>query len=162
MSKDETVDIDGAKVAALILNRMPREQRARLVESIRASNPESATRIETIMLQELHRSSQAQPSSLESIAEMSDKDVQRLMRQVDSRDIVVTLKSAPRETQERMLQNLSQARKQEVLEELRDLPKLTPQEVEASRSRVVKTIDELYGSNTKAPVQSGRLRSRLA
>lgn len=162
MSKDETVVIDGAKVAAQILNRLPSEARSRIVASIKSANPEAAVRIEQIMLQELRGASRVEPSSLNSLVDMSDRDVQRLMRQIDPRDIVMTLKSAPKEAQEKMLQNLSQSRKQEVLEELRDLPKVSPQEIEAASARVVKTIDELYGAQPTTTLQPGRIRSRLA
>ena len=162
MSKDETIKIDGATVAAQILSCLPPETSAKIVRAIRTENPESAARIEQIMLSAISRPKAESSSTIESIAQMNDKDVQLLMRKIEPRDIVVALKAAPKDAQEKMLQNLSQSKKQEVLEEMRDLPKLSPKEIEATKTRVVKTIDDLYGTKTPEDTTPRRLRSRLA
>jgi flagellar motor switch protein FliG len=165
MSKDETVVIDGPRVAAMLLNRLPTEARTRLVSAIRAANPESAVKIEEILVKELMRAPAAQPTSLATIVDMDDRDVQKLLRQVDSRDLVATLASAPSQAQEKVLQNLSQSRQQQILEEIHDTKALSPSEIEAANARILKKMDALYpGQNpdNHNNSQSKRLRSRLA
>lgn len=162
MSKDETEVIDGPRVAAMILNRLPGEARARLVSALRAANPETAVKIEKIMIHELKKIADTPAPSLAALADMDDRDVQKLLRQVDSRDLVLTLKSAPAQAQEKVLQNLSQSRQQQLLEEIHDLDSLSPSEVEAANSRILGKIDSLYpGQNPSEPPRK-RLRSRLA
>jgi flagellar motor switch protein FliG len=162
MSKDETEVIDGPRVAALILNRLPSQARTRLVSALRAANPQSAARIEKIMIEELHKASESPAPSLAALADMDDRDVQKLLRQVDSRDLVLTLKSAPAEAQEKVLQNLSQSRQQQLVEEIHDLKDLTPSEVEAANARILKKVDSLYPGQNLAGAQRKRLKSRLA
>lgn len=162
MSKDETMVVDGPRVAAMILNRLPSEARARLVSAIRSVNPDSAVKIEQILLHELKRTVDTPASSLAAIADMNDRDVQKLLREVDSRDLVLTLKSAPAEAQEKVMQNLSQSRQQQLLEEIHDLPQLTSSEVEAANSRILKKIDSLYPGQNPVQPEPKRLRSRLA
>jgi flagellar motor switch protein FliG len=161
MSKDETIVVDGPRVAAQILNRLPGEARSRIVEAIRSAAPESAVRIEQILLNELKRPVDGPATSIAAIAELSDKDIQKLLREVDSRDLVATLKAAPKEAQEKVLQNLSQSRQQQVVEEMHDLPTPSAREIEAANTRILKKVDSLYG-DTQTPAQPKRLRSRLA
>jgi flagellar motor switch protein FliG len=162
MSKDETEVIDGPRVAAMILNRLPSEARTRLVSALRAANPEAAVKIEQIMVHELAKAKETPAPSLAALADMDDRDVQKLLRQVDSRDLVLTLKSAPVAAQEKVLQNLSQSRQQQVLEEIHDLERLSPSEVEAANTRILKKIDSLYPGQNPSEPQRKRLRSRLA
>jgi hypothetical protein len=53
MSRDRSLNINGLKIAAEILCRLPGETRERLVESIRDVNPGSALKIESIIVHEL-------------------------------------------------------------------------------------------------------------
>jgi flagellar motor switch protein FliG len=161
MSKDETIVVDGPRVAAQILNRLPSEARSRIVEAIRSAAPESAVRIEQILLTELKRPVDGPATSIAAITELSDREIQKVLREVDSRDLVATLQSAPKEAQEKVLQNLSQSRQQQLVEEMHDLPPLTAREVEAANARILKKVDGLYQDPGASP-QPKRLRSRLA
>jgi flagellar motor switch protein FliG len=146
----------------MILNRLPREAQARLVSAIRASDPASAVRIEEILVQELRGAAPTTATSLSTIADMSDRDVQKLLRSVDSRDLVVTLSSASDQAKDKVLNNLSQSRQQQVIEEMHDLKTLTPSEVEAANARILKKMESLYPGQPSATPDTKRLRSRLA
>jgi flagellar motor switch protein FliG len=162
MSKDETIAVDGPRVAAAILNQLPREARTRIVEAMRLEAPEAAQRIEHILLHELKGKAAGPSKSIEKIIDLTDKDVQKMIRQVDSRDLAVTLSSAPKEAKEKVFKNLSESRKQQVIEEIYELPPSTPAEVEAANAKILKTIDDLYPTGEIQQPEQKRLRSRLA
>ncbi len=162
MSKDETIVVDGPRVAALILNRLPSEARSRLVEAIKLEAPESAVRIEQILLTELKRSSAGPATSIAAITELSDKDIQKVLREVDSRDLAAALNAAPKEAQEKVLQNVSQSRREQITEEMDELPPMSQKELEAANARILKKVDNLYPSSSSTTSQPQRLRSRLA
>lgn len=157
MSKDETIAVDGAKVAAQILSRFPAEERERIVESIRAESPEAAIKIEKIIVQH------APPVSLEQITKLDDREVQRLLRQVAHNDVVISLKTAPAEVREKILSNVSETRQQQIAEDFHELPKMQVSDVEAAQQRILRKLEELYPETDQpAPAPTRRLRSRLA
>jgi flagellar motor switch protein FliG len=82
---------------------------------------------------------------------------------VSPRDLAVSLSQAPRDTQTKVLSNISSAKQQAVLDELKDLPAVTSREVEVGRAQVLKNVDDIYVSEAPAdPPPPRRLRSRLA
>jgi flagellar motor switch protein FliG len=117
MSKDDTIQIDGAAVAARILGKMPAADRKRIVESIRVLNPESAVKIETIILTQAlppitkktsipARASVPAKKPARPIAEvtsLSDRDLQDILREVPQQDVVLSLKNATPEVQARIM-----------------------------------------------------------
>lgn len=174
MSKDETIQIDGAAVAARILGKMPAGDRKRIVESIRVLNPESAVQIETLILAQAlppitkQTSSTARPTPrkkparpITEVTSFSDRDLQDVLREVPQQDLVLSLKNATPEVQEKILSNLSETRALQVATELRELPPMQADIVEAAQARIMRKADELYGDETPNPAPR-RLRSRLA
>ncbi len=172
MSTDETIDVDGPRAAAAILSRLPREARSRLVESIRSLNPQSALKIESIIVQSLSPTTPREqrphtagaPSQvLQKLSTLPDAKLQEVLREVSPRDLAVSLSQAPRDTQTKVLSNISSAKQQAVLDELKDLPAVTSRDVEVGRAQVLKNVDDIYVSEAPAdPPPPRRLRSRLA
>ncbi|MFN4896964.1 MAG: FliG C-terminal domain-containing protein [Pseudomonadota bacterium] len=178
MSKDKTIDVDGPRVAAQILSHLPRDTRTRLVESIRVLNPQSAVKIESIIIKALSprapRSSSPQRESHEptgstnstpisTITQISDTRLQEKLREVPARDLAVSLKNAPREAQEKVLSNISSTKQHAVLDELQQLPPMRVSDVEAAQARLLKSVEDVYADDAPAPPPpTRRLRSRLA
>jgi flagellar motor switch protein FliG len=178
MSTDETIDVDGPRAAAEILCRLPRDTRARLVQSIRVLNPQSATKIESIIVQSLSsatvrstvkpRQSQeptrgTASKAITTITQISDTKLQEVLREVPARDLAVSLKNAPREAQEKVLSNISSTKQHAVLDELQQLPPMRLSDVEAAQARLLKSVDDVYAEDAPAPPPpTRRLRSRLA
>lgn len=175
MSKDETIQIDGAAVAARILGKMPAGDRKRIVESIRVLNPESAVQIETLILAQALPPITKKPSGgarttipankparpITEVTSFSDRDLQDVLREVPQQDLVLSLKNTTPEVQEKILSNLSETRALQVATELRELPPMQADIVEAAQARIMRKADELYGDETPNPAPR-RLRSRLA
>lgn len=155
MSKDETITVDGPRVAAQILNRFSAEDRERIVEAIRLTNPAAAVTIEQVF------TAAAQGIPFQHITQLDDKTVQNLLRQVPHHDVVISLKKAPEEVREKILHNLPETRQRRIQEDMQELPKMRVSDVEAAQSRIMKRLEELYPETT-APSKPRRLQSRLA
>jgi flagellar motor switch protein FliG len=175
MSKDETIQIDGAAVAARILGKMPAGDRKRIVESIRVLNPESAVQIETLILAQALPPITKKPSGgarttipakkparpITEVTSISDRDLQDILREVPQHDLVLSLKNTSPEVQEKILSNLSETRALQVEVELRELPPIQADLVEAAQARIMRTADRIYTEESQNPPPR-RLRSRLA
>jgi flagellar motor switch protein FliG len=175
MSKDDTIQIDGAAAAARILGKMPAADRKRIVESIRVLNPESAVKIETIILAQAlppitkktstpgRASTPAKKPArpITEVTSLSDRDLQDILREVPQQDVVLSLKNATPEVQEKILSNLSQTRALQVEAELRELPPVHTEQVEAAQARIMRKADDIYSEESPNPAPR-RLKSRLA
>lgn len=147
MSKENP--IDGPRVAAQILSHMPSEDRSRLVEAIREANPAMAARIEDNLF------------CFETLAEVSDQAVQKLLREVPHQDVVISLKAAPAAVKEKIFSNMSESRQRLVEDDVESLPPMRASDVEAAQRRILKRLEDLYPNTVNAPATKRSL-PRLA
>lgn len=147
MSKEHP--INGPEAAAAILSFMPSEDRTRLVEAIRSENPVLAARIEDSLF------------NFERITEVADTAVQKLLREVPHRDVVISLKAAPEPVREKILENVSDSRKRLIQDDIESLPPMRSSDVHAAQRRILKRLEDLYPDTVNAPVQKRGL-PRLA
>jgi flagellar motor switch protein FliG len=141
MSRDEAVD--GAKIAALILSRMPLESQERLVKAMQAADPRIAAKVEDQLF------------NFERIAELKGQTVQSLLKEVPHRDLVVSLKAAGDKVKERLFQNMSETKQRLVEDDFSSLPPMRVSDVQAAQRRILKKLEELYpesdGGTKKRP-----------
>ena len=119
---DET--IDGAGVAAKILNSMRPEARARIVKAIQAAQPEVAVKIEEKLY------------NFEEIADLQPQGVQILLKEIDQRDLVLSLKTASENVKNILFENMSERRRQIVEEDFSALPQVKLRDVEEAQRRI--------------------------
>ena len=129
MSEDEKVD--GPRVAARLLNSMPAEHKQHLLARIRNAAPKVSQLIEANII------------SYEDIAELPDQSVQRLISELDHRDLVLSLKKAGPQAKNALLRNMSQRKRQIVLNDLESLPPTPAADVEAAERRIVLVMERL-------------------
>lgn len=129
MSGDEK--IEGGKIAAKILNSMPAAKKQRLLEAIRGKNSEAYQHIEENIL------------NYEDIVEIADRGLQLLIKEVDHKDLVLSLKLASAEVKSALFRNMSQNKACIVKEDFAALPPTPRAEVEGAQKRIVQKIDEL-------------------
>jgi flagellar motor switch protein FliG len=162
MSKDETIEFNGAEIAARILNELPSQERSRMVEQVRVLNPSAAIKIESIILVQQPESSPAPPAaSIEQITELPDREVQQLVREVPQHDLVISLKAASPEAREKILRNVSESKLRQIESDFKALPPMHPSLVDAAQGRVMRKAEEIYPEEP-TPQAPRRLRSRLA
>lgn len=166
MSEDKTIEVHGAEVAARILRHLSSDERTRIVKAIRATDPEAAVKIETIILAQQPTSAPRRPKSsltIEKITEITDSDLQNILRNVPQQDVLISLKTASPEVKEKIINNLSESRKEQVEREFSELPGMNPAVVEAAQDRIMKRVEDIYQEETPTPPPPPqRLRSRLA
>lgn len=114
-----------------ILNRSDRATEKAILESLEETNPELAEEIKNMMF------------VFEDIAKLDDRAIQRVLREINTRDLAVALKTASAEVKSRIYKNMS-SRAREMLEE--DIEYLGPvrlREVEEAQQRIVSIVRQL-------------------
>ena len=144
MSKDKTIDVEGATVAAQILSALPAEDRNRLVAAIKEQEPTVAAKVEEILDKEEKRQSAVIAKTLSELAARSNREVQRVLREVPVQDIALSIKDVSPETKDKILSNISEARKEAVSEASVELKQASHEQVKAAQHRLAKRLEDAY------------------
>ena len=131
MAKSNDEVVNGPKVAAEILNKMRPSERERLVQSMKQAAPEVTKKVEANLI------------SFEDIAELTPQGIQLLIKEVDHRDLVISLRAASQKVSMALYNNMSARKRQSVAEDLDSLPEMESNEIEESQHRILKTLDTL-------------------
>jgi len=131
MAKSKDEQVNGPKVAADILNKMKPSDRERLVHSMKQAAPEVTKQVEANLI------------SFEDIAELSANGIQLLIKEVDHRDLVISLKAASQKVSLALYNNMSARKRQSVTEDLDSLPQMEPAEIDEAQHRILKMLDIL-------------------
>lgn len=129
MSEDETVN--GPKIAAQILARMSPAHQAKLMERINAKDAKIAGEIKKNII------------TYADIADLTSQGVQVLIKHVEHRDLVVSLKTASEKVKKALMENMSGRKKQVVDEDFAALPPTKLSEIEEAQKRIAVKMDEL-------------------
>ncbi len=131
MAKSKGEKVDGPKVAAQILNSMTAPNRARLVEAMKQAAPEITERVAENLF------------SFEDIVDLASQGVQILIKEIDQRDLVISLKSASQAVKRVLFSNMSERKCASVKEDFEALPKISNTEIEEAQFRILKKLDSL-------------------
>lgn len=121
----------GAQIVASILNKTTSAQAKLLMESIETKNPELAMEIKRLMF------------LFEDIVLIDDKGVQRILRDVDKRDLALSLKVSDEKIRQKIFKNMSERASAVIKEELEFMGPVKLKEVEAAQTRIVEIIKRL-------------------
>jgi len=121
----------GSKMVANILNKVNNQTAKQLIEDIDQRNPKMATEIKRLMF------------LFEDIVLIDDKGIQRLLRDIDKRDLALSLKIADDEIKDKIFKNMSDRAADVVKEELEFMGPIKLKEVESAQMRIVDTVKEL-------------------
>ena len=134
VSNTEDEELDGPAAAAAILNRMGDARRATLLARMQDKDPEITQKIQSNLL------------TFGDLADLTPQGAQTLIAEIDHKDLVVSLKTAPATVKEVLLANMSERRRKVVHEDFAALPKMRLAEVEEAQRRIVSKYDELRTS----------------
>lgn len=129
MSEDE--EVDGARIAADILNRMHPAHKEKLVRNIQTEAPEVAEKIEDNLY------------NFDEIADLNPQSIQTLIGAIDKNDLLHSLKLASDAVKEALFNNLSERRRQIVKDEYADLPQIKLADAQAAQRRVLEVLEKL-------------------
>lgn len=121
----------GAQLVANILNKSNNAIAKSMLENIEDKQPEMATEIKRLMF------------LFEDIVLIDDKGIQRILREVDKRDLALSLKVSDEKIREKIFKNMSERAAAVVKEELEFMGPVKLKEVETAQMRIVDIIKDL-------------------
>ncbi len=127
----QVTEIGGPKAVAEILNRTGRSTEKSVLERLDAQDPELAEEVRNQMF------------VFDDIAKLTDREIQMILREVDTKDLSVALKGASEEMQDRIFTNMSERVGTMLKEEMEFSGPVRMSDVEEVQLRVVQTVRQL-------------------
>lgn len=124
----QVTSIGGPKAVAEILNRTGRSTEKAVLERLDAQDPELAEGVRNQMF------------TFDDIANLSDREIQLILREVDSADLAIALRGSSIEMQNRIFANVSDRVGQMMREEMDFAGPLRLSDVEEVQLRIVQTV----------------------
>ncbi|MGB9702541.1 MAG: flagellar motor switch protein FliG [Candidatus Kapaibacteriota bacterium] len=121
----------GAQIVANILNKSNNALAKQLLESIEEKNYDMAGEIKRLMF------------LFEDIIQIDDRGIQRILRDVDKRDLALALKVADEKIKNKIFKNMSERAAAVVKEELEFMGPVKLKEVEQAQMRIVDIVKQL-------------------
>jgi len=121
----------GTKTVAEVLNLMETSNEKAILETIEADNPELAAEIKNLMF------------VFEDIILLDDRSIQRVLKDVETKDLAISLKAASDDVKEKIYKNVSERVASMIKEEIEFMGPMRLTDVEAAQQRVVETIRRL-------------------
>lgn len=123
--------LGGTKSVANILNRINISMNKEIISSIEDKDEDVGLEIKRLMF------------LFDDIIHLQDKDVQRILKEIDRKDLALSLKVADDRVQEKIFSNMSERAADLLKEELQFMGPVKLKEVEAAQGRVVDQIKRL-------------------
>lgn len=121
----------GAHLVASILNKSTTAMAKALLESIEEKDENLGMEIKRLMF------------LFEDIVLIDDKGIQRLLRDIDKRDLALSLKVSDEKIRTKIFKNMSERASAVIKEELEFMPPVKLKDVEAAQMRIVEVIKRL-------------------
>jgi len=123
--------LGGVKAAAEILNLVGQRYEKHILNGIAKENPELATEIKNLMF------------VFEDIITLDDRSIQKILKEVDHKELALALKTASEELKNRILANMSKRACDLIMEELKFMGPVRLREVEEIQQKVIDIIRRL-------------------
>ncbi|MFQ5649092.1 MAG: flagellar motor switch protein FliG [bacterium] len=121
----------GVKALAEILNSTSRGVEQTIMELLIQKDPELATEIKNLMF------------VFEDLVRLRDKDIQKILKSVDSKSLALSLKVASEDMKSKMFSNMSQQASEALKEEIEFLGPVRLREVEEAQVSIVEQVREM-------------------
>ncbi|MCP4567860.1 MAG: flagellar motor switch protein FliG [FCB group bacterium] len=121
----------GAKTIAEILNIIETSAEKNILQAIEADDADLASEIKNMMF------------VFDDIILLDDRGVQRLLKEVETKDLAISLKAAADEVKNKIFANVSERVSLLIKEEMEFMGPMRLTDVEASQQRIVETIRRL-------------------
>ena len=121
----------GVKAIFEILNRVDRTSEKAIIETLEVDNPELTEEIKKLMF------------VFEDIVMIDDRSIQRILRDVDNKDLSLSLKATPKEVADKVFKNMSTRAADMLREEIEFMGPVKIRDVEEAQQRIVNVIRNL-------------------
>jgi flagellar motor switch protein FliG len=129
VQQDQTVG--GVKTLVNILNRVDRSTEKTILEELEVSDPDLADEVRKMMF------------VFEDIVKLHDTAIQRVLREVDTKDLAKAMRGANEEVNERIFKNMSRRAADMLREEIQFMGPVRLRDVEEAQQRIVQIIRRL-------------------
>ena len=136
----------GPAAVAKVLNQADQEIESKLMEEIAGRNAELADEIRRLMfvfedlLREVEDHS---PKLFEDLLLLDDRSMQRLLREIEGKELALALKVASDEMKQHIMKNMSERAASALEEEMEFLGPVKAREVEAAHARIIESVRRL-------------------
>jgi len=121
----------GIESLANILNRADRTTERNVIELLEVQNPELAEEVRELMF------------VFEDIVNLDDKAIQRILREVDTKDLAMSLKGTKEDVKEKIFRNMSERAQEMLRDEMEYMGPVRAKEVQENQSKIVAVIRTL-------------------
>jgi len=125
----------GIRVAAAMLNAMDKEASKNILNTLEESNPDLGASIKQKMF------------TFEDLIHLDAQDVQKILRDVDMKDLAMAMKNVPEKLINFILSCMSKRAAEGVLEEMEFLTNAKTKDIEAAQLSVVETVRRLESND---------------
>jgi flagellar motor switch protein FliG len=133
-SSTQTKAMGGYKVAAEIMNNLDGSIEADLMDSIKEIDEDMGNQIQDLMF------------VFDNLKEVDDRGIQALLREVSSEVLIVALKGAEEELQEKVFKNMSKRAAELLRDDLETKPPMRLSDVEAAQKEILTIARRLADS----------------
>ena len=121
----------GTKALAEILNKSNKMTERSILTFVEEQDPELASQIKSLMF------------VFEDIAMVDDRGIQKILKQIDKKDLSLALKAADETMKEKIFKNMSERAGQLLKEDLEFLGPVRLKEVEEAQRRIIEIVKQL-------------------
>lgn len=122
------LDVGGESQAVEVLKRLDQSSRTDTLSELEREDPELAARI------------RGQLFSFDDFARLTDKDIQMLLKEIDTKNLVVALKGGSAAVREKLLGNVSERARLMILDDLESMGPVRLSAVEDAQMELVKVV----------------------
>jgi flagellar motor switch protein FliG len=127
----ETQSVGGIEVLVNLLKHSSRMTEKTIIENLEDNEPELAEQVKKRMF------------VFENITTLDDKSIQRILREIEVRDLALALKATPDGVKDSILRNMSQRASQMLQEDMEASGPVRLRQVEEAQQRIVEVIRRL-------------------
>ena len=124
----------GVDTLANILNRTDRATERNVMELLEIENPSMADEVRELMF------------VFEDIVSLDDKSIQRVLREVNTKDLALSLKGTKPEVREKIFKNMSERAQQMLRDDMEYLGPVRAKDVQEVQTQICSTIKALEAS----------------
>ena len=144
----QVAEIGGPKAVAEILNSSGRSTEKEVLEGLDKRDPELAEEVRNQMF------------VFDDIANLTDREIQMLLKEIDSKNVAVALKGGSEKLQDRIFGNLGEEGAEKMKEEMKFSGPVRMSDVEEVQLRIVQTVRQLE-EDGKITVVRGETRDKF-
>src|SRR5262245_4464408 len=121
----------GVRSVAEMLNRVDRSTEKAIMEKLEETNPDLADEIKRLMF------------VFDDLLLIDDRSIQRILRDVDQKDLILAMKGAGEEVKAKIFKNMSQRARALIQEEMEVMGPTRLKNTEEAQQKIVNTIRQL-------------------